>query len=225
MAEEKKSKSVAEHQTDSKTIEQIITILALFLLLGAVANALLNYIDNLGLGASGSLWARTADYFLLHIWPLWRLIAVIVSVLAFIGIIYNSWKLAGINAAENLIFNSIPGVSDLNEEDVIEEKNDKWEQIIKYTNSENPSDWRQAIIEADVMLEELLRATGYEGESVGEMLKSVDKSDFLTIEDAWEAHKIRNAIAHSGGDFQLNEHETKRVITLFEKVFEEFNVI
>jgi len=76
-----------------------------------------------------------------------------------------------------------------------------------------------------VMLEELLRTIGYNGESVGEMLKSVDKNEFLTIEDAWEAHKVRNAIAHSGGDFQLNERETKRVIALFEKVFKEFQVI
>ena len=74
------------------------------------------------------------------------------------------------------------------------------------------------------MLEELLRTLGYVGESVGEMLKSVEKSEFLTIEDAWEAHKIRNAVAHSGGDFQLNERETKRVVTLFESVFKEAGI-
>ena len=82
-----------------------------------------------------------------------------------------------------------------------------------------------AIIEADVMLEELLETAGYVGGSVGEMLKSVDKNEFLSIESAWEAHKIRNSVAHSGGNFQLNERETKRVIALFEEVFKEFGVI
>ena len=57
------------------------------------------------------------------------------------------------------------------------------------------------------------------------MLKSVDKNNFLTLDDAWEAHKVRNDIAHSGINFQLNERETKRVLALFEKVFKEFNVI
>lgn len=224
MPDEKKPKQI-EYQSDRKTIEQIISILALLLLLAALASALFNYIDNLELGASSSLWARIVNYFLQHIWPIWKFIAAILSIFAVFGIIYNSWKLAGINAEENLIYNPILGVSTSEEEEVIEAKNDKWEQIIKYSNSLNPSDWRQAIIEADVMLEELLRNLGYVGESAGEMLKSVDKSDFLTIEDAWEAHKMRNAIAHSGGDFQLNERETKRVIALFGKVFTEFDVI
>ena len=224
MAEEKKPK-VVEFQTDSKTVEQIITLLAMFLLLGAIATALLNYIENLGLGGSGPIWATIADYFREHIWPLWKLVAVILSTFSIVGIIYNSWKLAGINAMENLIFNPIIGAFTPDEENIIEEKNDKWEQIIKYANSENPSDWRQAIIEADVMLEELVRTLGYEGASLGEMLKSVEKDEFLTVEDAWQAHKVRNAVAHSGGDFQLNERETKRVIALFEKVFKEFEVI
>ncbi len=219
MADEKKPKQV-EYQTDEKTIAQIIEILALLLLLGAIASAIFNYLDNLQFNDPGIV-----SYFIQHIWPIWKIVAAILSVFAIGGIIYNSWKLAGINAEENLIYNPILGASTSEEEELIEVKNDKWEQILKYSNSLNPSDWRQAIIEADVMLEELLRNLGYVGESAGEMLKSVDKSDFLTIEDAWEAHKIRNAIAHSGGNFQLNERETKRVIALFEKVFKEFEVI
>ena len=209
-----------EFQTDEKTVVQIIEILALLLLFGAVVAAILNYLDNLRFNG-----LDVFDYFLQHIWPLWKIIAIIVSAFAFVGIIYNYWKLVGINAAENLIFNPPIGTSTSDEKNVMEEKNERWEQIIKYANSENPSDWRQAVIEADVMLEELLRTLGYVGESVGEMLKSVEKSEFLTIEDAWEAHKVRNAIAHSGGDFQLNERETKRVVVLFEKVFLEFDVI
>ena len=165
------------------------------------------------------------EYFFEHIWPIWKIIAAILSALALTGIVYSSWKLRAINLAEQKIYGVSPEISSSDGGQLTEPKNERWEKIIRYTNSNNASDWPLAVIEADVMLEELLRTMGYGGESVGEMLKLVDKNEFLTIEDAWEAHKTRNAIAHSGGTFQLNERETKRTIALFEKVFKEFRVI
>ena len=57
------------------------------------------------------------------------------------------------------------------------------------------------------------------------MLKSADVNEFSTLNDAWDAHKVRNAVAHGGASFDLNERETKRVIALFEKVFKEFGIV
>ncbi|MFZ2484356.1 MAG: hypothetical protein WAX80_01060 [Minisyncoccia bacterium] len=222
MAEGKPPSKPAEFQTDSKTVGQIVTILVIFIILGMIMTALLNFINSFG--SPDSLGSRWVDYFLNHIWPIWKLIAAIVSVLAIVGIVHTFRKLGAINLEEQKIYGVPLAIPD-SEEEIVEPKNDKWEQVLKYMNSNSSSDWRLAVIEADVILEELLRSLGYEGESVGEMLKSVDKSDFLTIEHAWEAHKVRNAVAHSGGDFQLNERETRRVIGLFEKVFREFDVI
>ena len=72
------------------------------------------------------------------------------------------------------------------------------------------------------MLADILEKMGYQGDSIGDKLKSVDKSDFLTLDYAWDAHRIRNQIAHEGSDFQLNEREAKRVIELYKTVFSEF---
>ncbi len=225
MAEEKKPTKAKGGDGDRQAIEQVMFLLVGLFLLAAVITSLLNYIENLGLGTPESLWSKVVGYFLARIWPIWKLVAAIVSVSALAGIIHNSWKLRAINIEEKKIYDPLPAVPVPDGGGVAEPKNEKWEKVVKYANSNNASDWRLAIIEADVMLEELLRAIGYKGESVGEILKSVDKNDFLTIEDAWEAHKVRNAIAHSGGEFQLNERETKRIVALFEKVFKEFQVI
>ncbi len=103
--------------------------------------------------------------------------------------------------------------------------NEKWEKVLGHINSNNPSDWKLAILECDIILAEILEKMGYMQESIGEKLKAVEPSDFTNIENAWEAHKIRNQIAHEGSDFMMNEREAKRVIGLYETVFREFEYI
>lgn len=103
--------------------------------------------------------------------------------------------------------------------------NQKWHDVIIHINSENPNDWKLAILECDIILGEMLEKMGYMQNSIGEKLKAVEPSDFTNIESAWEAHKIRNSIAHEGSDFAINEREAKRVIGLYEVVFREFDFI
>ena len=65
----------------------------------------------------------------------------------------------------------------------------------------------------------------YHGDSIGEKLKKVEKADFKTLDEAWEAHKFRNQIAHEGSTMSVNQYEAKRVVNLYKKVFEEFYYI
>lgn len=101
----------------------------------------------------------------------------------------------------------------------------KWEKIIALSESSNTSDWRLAVIEADIILDELLDKLQLPGETMGEKLKAVEISDFITIESAWEAHKARNMIAHEGSDFLVSQREIHRIIALYEVVFKEFFLI
>jgi len=57
------------------------------------------------------------------------------------------------------------------------------------------------------------------------MLKAVEASDMLSLDAAWDAHKVRNRIAHSGSEFLMNEREAKQTIANYEKVFREFKII
>lgn len=109
--------------------------------------------------------------------------------------------------------------------EIEDKQNNKWLQVERHMSSENPSDWKLAILEADIMLAEMLDKFGLSGETIAEKLKMVEKGDFKTIEQAWEGHKIRNAIAHEGSDFLISQREARRVIDLFKQVFEEFKII
>ena len=225
MADDKKK--LAPVTPSRTTREEIIFLLAGLLLLAVILNQIVSYLSSLGFGDIGSDWPAILEW-LRPYWSMWKVVAVAMSAACVIWAIYSNKKIKEINEAERKLFNLMPDESlleELTEEAPKEKENGKWLRVTEHMNSENPSDWRLAIIEADVMLEELLRTLGYQGDSVGEMLKSVDKSDFLSLDAAWEAHKIRNNIAHAGGDFQLNERETRRTISLFETVFQEFKII
>jgi hypothetical protein len=103
--------------------------------------------------------------------------------------------------------------------------NRRWSRIVDHLNSENESDWRLAVLEADLILEDMLEKIGYPGATIGDKLKGIERSDFNTIDQAWEAHRTRNLIAHEGGDFRITNREARRVVGLYEQVFKEFHFI
>ncbi len=104
-------------------------------------------------------------------------------------------------------------------------RNPRWETVEKYYNSGNQSDWRVAIMEADIMLYDLLDSIGIPGESIGEKLKNTNKSQIGTLDLAWRAHKIRNELAHQGINFSLSRDMVEEAIENFRKVFDEFSYI
>jgi hypothetical protein len=104
-------------------------------------------------------------------------------------------------------------------------KNERWKKVLDYLFSINETDWKLAVIEADSMLFELLTQLGFKGETLGDKLKEAGQADFRSLNSAWEVHNIRNKIAHEGASFELSLHEAKRVVALYEQIFQEFGYI
>lgn len=104
-------------------------------------------------------------------------------------------------------------------------KSSRWQEVEEHISSDDPKDWRLAIIEADIMLEELLDSLGYVGSSIGEKLKTANVESFKTVQDAWDGHKVRNEIAHRGSDFVLTRRIATEAVAAYRRVFEEFKVI
>lgn len=101
----------------------------------------------------------------------------------------------------------------------------RWARITEKLNSENEADWKVAILEADAILEDIVGTMDVTGASMGDKLKNIEKSDFLTLESAWEAHKARNRIAHDEVGVPLSRREATRVLLLYEQVFREFKYL
>ena len=135
------------------------------------------------------------------------------------GIVYVTIRTNQVRAREvERIKSAIPKKTE-------EPKNERWIKIEEHVASENPNDWRLAIIEADIMLDEVVTKMGYYGDTLGEKLKQVAKGDIEYLDALWEAHKVRNQIAHEGSDFILTQREAKRVVGLYATAFRELRVI
>ena len=103
-------------------------------------------------------------------------------------------------------------------------RNSRLKDVFAHIESENPNDWKLAIIEADIILDDTLKQKGYLGSSLGERLKSISPNQLASLNDAWEAHKVRNRIAHDGADFVLTKRIAQDTIVHYQKVFKEFDV-
>lgn len=103
--------------------------------------------------------------------------------------------------------------------------NPRWITTLNYLFSENNGDWKLAVIEADSMLDGLMTQLGFKGETLGEKLKDANQGNFRSLTTAWEVHTVRNRITHEGVAYELSQHEAKRVIALYERIFREFGFI
>ena len=158
--------------------------------------------------------------FLTQLWLVIVYIGYALSVIALVLIVYILIRLFELREREAEYYGTViatevagPG------------NNPRWLHIESLMESDRSADWREAITEADIMLDEMLTRQNYTGEGVGDKLKNVEPSDFDSLQDAWEAHKVRNQIAHQGSLFDLSQDLARRTIARYEKVFREFEFI
>ncbi len=205
--------------------ESFIVLIFLLAIASTLAPAIQRYIASGELSFYGYKLSNITDFFKSHILFFKTLGFVIAFAGAWGTIVFNKKADAVWREEKAKLYpaNMPVGISDV--EQAPNNMSKRWEEIVAKAESLEPSNWRVAIIEADIILDELLEQLQLPGETMGDKLKAVEPSDFTTIESAWEAHKARNMIAHEGGNFLLSQRETRRLISLYGAVFKEFGLI
>lgn len=159
---------------------------------------------------------------LVQAWYTYVLIAIALSI-PFIAVVLYCWlRIIQIRRAEHKEFEAAQRTVVAQN---IPKTQLRWNRILEQAGAGTPENWRLAILEADIMLSELLDVRGYRGETVAEKMRNVDRADFHSIDVAWEAHKTRNRVAHEGAALQLSQREVRRVVSLYERVFKEFGIV
>lgn len=172
----------------------------------------------------GSIDSLRMSRELVLFWDGFKVVSTIVSLLLLTGIIYSYIRFSQVIKTDREKSDSV-ATAYIKSETAEHRSNERWDRVMLHINSENQNDWRQAIIEADTILDDIVSQSEYPGETLGERMRGIEKSDFRTLDEAWEAHKVRNRIAHDGSQFQLSKREALRIINLYKKVFEEFHYI
>jgi hypothetical protein len=160
-----------------------------------------------------------------HTWTVVGIVSVLLTIIFLFIIIFSLVRMVEIQVydkeeIEHEIHNAL-----LKQKEKDRSTNPRWHYILTLIESPNESDWRVAIIEADSMLEESLKEKGLSGNTVSELLEGAKESGYRSIQDAWDAHIVRNQIAHQGSDFPISQIEGRRVIKMFQNFFEELRIV
>lgn len=95
-----------------------------------------------------------------------------------------------------------------------------WKHIVKRMNTPNPANWKLSILEADALMDEVFKASGYRGPNADERFKQITPEEMPNIEELRGAHQIRNRVMREP-DFALDKAEALRVIRIYQAAFRE----
>lgn len=173
-----------------------------------------------GVSGGGGLFAGVVP-FITALWVVITVLAYIASLGFLALLVFSTIRLHQTEDEESLKYQTVS--DEAHAEEVTEHH--RWSHVRELIESHQESDWRQAILEADIILDDMLTRLGMPGVTIGDKLKMVDPARFHTLSEAWEAHKVRNEIAHQGSTFELTDQLAYRTILHYENVFREHGEI
>ena len=89
----------------------------------------------------------------------------------------------------------------------------KWIKI-ESTLGEDESINQMAVLNADKLLDQALKARGFAGETMAERMKKAE-NQFKDKKSVWLAHKLRNRIAHE--DIVIKRSGAKKALVVFKR--------
>lgn len=99
----------------------------------------------------------------------------------------------------------------------------RWHEIEQQLQKGGPSQLRQAVIEADKLVDYSLKQLKIPGETMGERLRG-GAGRFSDYQSVWDAHKVRNQLVHEI-DRELLSFEAKRILDKFQKALRDLGAL
>ncbi len=101
---------------------------------------------------------------------------------------------------------------------------EEWNNIIKLWSSASLAEKRLSLIDADALLDNVLRERGVPGDTLGERFTSPEMPPLSNMHEVYFAHKFRNELVHeSGATFDLVDAQT--AFTAYERALKELKII
>ena len=99
----------------------------------------------------------------------------------------------------------------------------QWTKVLKRLDTGKEADYKLAIIEADGLLNDILKKIGYNGKTMAKILEQLDVTILPNIEQVWKVHKIRNNVVHDP-DYELRLEQAREALEIYEKTFRDLEM-
>ena len=86
-----------------------------------------------------------------------------------------------------------------------------WNHVLEKAHKSPPQSLFLGIIEADGLVDNVLKKIGVPGEHMADRLERLSGQDLKTMEHLWRAHKVRNDLAHTPG-FTLDPRDAEEIL-------------
>lgn len=83
---------------------------------------------------------------------------------------------------------------------------ERWREILKKAESGNPELMKQAVIDADTMVDETLMQLNLPGAHMADRMEQLYEYDLASLEGLWKAHAMRNDAANVSSPPVPREH-------------------
>ena len=99
----------------------------------------------------------------------------------------------------------------------------RWRNIMKRLDTGNESEYKLAIIEADGLLDDMLKKMHLRGETVDDRILRITPLMIANVDELKGAHQVRNSIVYDP-DYRLSAGEARRVLLVYQRTFEELDL-
>ena len=99
----------------------------------------------------------------------------------------------------------------------------RWQRIMRRLDTGNESEYKLAIIEADGLLDDMLKKMNLRGETVDERIQKITSLMIANVDELKTAHLVRNSIVYDP-DYRLSASEARRVLLVYQRTFEELDL-
>lgn len=100
----------------------------------------------------------------------------------------------------------------------------EWKKIVKKMDTGIESEYKLAIIEADTLLDDMLKFMGYTEETTEKKVEKLTSIDISNINELREVRKVRNFVIQDP-DYKLTEDKAREVLKVYEDSFKSLGFV
>lgn len=166
----------------------------------------------------------------------YKALALVVTIVAVLGIAYIAKKSSEIKKMkqDSVTLSATKGLhveSDTiqtgkgNNKSLIRENTiARLQSVIERLDKQEIKDFKSAIIEVDALVDVILRAEGFLGETMADRMRSIPQGRLSNREEFWKAHKVRNNIAHDP-HYVVSSREGHDIMKIYKRILEELGML